>query len=117
MFWDLRSDWAQNEVALDYNAPLLTLAANALLIGSPDPYYTQVQAGSYAAVRPSGYPCDAAVSTGCKHRGGLSTAAQIAVGVVVGTVGLMLLAGAAYWWWTKKHGRGRGRGWGGKYGY
>ncbi|PIL36910.1 hypothetical protein GSI_00600 [Ganoderma sinense ZZ0214-1] len=110
-FWDLRSDWAQNEVALDYNAPLLTLAANALLIGSPDPYYTQVQAGSYAAVRPSGYPCDAAVTTGCKHSGGLSTGAQIAVGVVVGTIGLMLVAGAAYWWWVKKH-SGRG-----KYGY
>nr|QDK64602.1 endoglucanase 5 [Ganoderma lucidum] len=102
-FWDLRSDWVQNEVALDYNAPLLTLAANALLISSPDPYYTQVQAGSYAAVRPSGYPCDAAVSTGCTHKGGLTTGAQIAIGVVVGVVGLMLLVVAAYWWWRRTH--------------
>ncbi|KAI1789054.1 Six-hairpin glycosidase [Ganoderma leucocontextum] len=106
LFWDLRSDWVQNEVALDYNAPMLTLAANALAIGSSDPYYTQVQAGSYAAVKPSGYPCDAAVSTGCKgHSGGLTTGAQIAIGVVVGLVGLMLLAAAAYWWWTRKNQR------------
>lgn len=109
-FWDLRSDWVQNEVALDYNAPLLTLAANALLIGSSDPYYTQVQAGSNTADRPSGYPCDAAVSTGCTHKGGLTTGAQIAIGVVVGLVGLMLLAATMYWWWRRKH-KNQNRNW------
>ncbi|TBU49048.1 Six-hairpin glycosidase [Dichomitus squalens] len=109
LFYDLRSDWVENEVALDYNAPLLTLAANALVVGSGDPWYTQVQPGSYAAVKPSGSPCDAAVSTGCKHGPGhLSTGAKIAIGVVVSVVGLAIIALAGYWWWTSKtHGRGR----------
>ncbi|OBZ76978.1 Endoglucanase E-4 [Grifola frondosa] len=80
-FWDLRGDWAQGEVALDYNAPLLALAAHALVAGTSDPYYMQVTPGSYGAVRPSGYPCDAAVQTGCKHKG-LSEGGKIAVGVV-----------------------------------
>ncbi|KAL7282221.1 hypothetical protein ACG7TL_003690 [Trametes sanguinea] len=80
-FWDLRSDWVENEVALDYTAPLLTLAAQALVRVAGDPYYTQVKAGAYGEVRPSGSPCDAAIQTGCKHSG-LSTGGKIAVGVV-----------------------------------
>ncbi|KAI0356489.1 Six-hairpin glycosidase [Trametes cingulata] len=97
-FWDLRSDWVQNEVALDYTAPLLTLGAQALVWGDSDPYYTQVKAGAYDEVRPSGWPCDAAVQKGCK-RSGLSTGGKIAVGVVVSVVGLILIAMGGYWVW------------------
>ncbi|KAI0771998.1 Six-hairpin glycosidase [Trametes elegans] len=97
-FWDLRSDWVQNEVALDYTAPLLTLAAQALVRGDGDPYYTQVRAGAYEEVRPGGWPCDAAIQTGCKHSG-LSTGGKIAVGVVVSVVGVIIVALGAYWVW------------------
>ncbi|KAI0677010.1 Six-hairpin glycosidase [Trametes maxima] len=95
-FWDLRSDWVQNEVALDYTAPLLTLAAQALVRGVGDPYYTQVRAGAYDEVRPGGWPCDAAIRTGCK-RSGLSRGGKIAVGVVVSVVGLIVIGLGGYW--------------------
>lgn len=95
-FWDLRADWAQNEVALDYTAPLLTLAAHALVAGAGDPYYTQVRAGAYDEVRPRGAPCDAAVRTGCSGPQ-LSRAGKIAMGTVVGVVGLVIVGLAAYW--------------------
>ena len=101
-FWDLRSDWAQSEVALDYTAPLLTLAAHALASGAGaggDPYYTQVRAGAYDEVRPGGAPCDAAVQAGCGHGGGLSRGGKIAVGVVVGVVGLLIVGLGAFWVW------------------
>ncbi|CDO74619.1 Glycoside Hydrolase Family 9 protein [Trametes cinnabarina] len=100
-FWDLRSDWVENEVALDYTAPLLTLAAQALVRGAGDPYYTQVKAGAYDDVRPSGFPCDAAIQTGCK-RSGLSTGGKIAVGVVVSVVGVIIIALGAYWVWRAR---------------
>ena len=101
-FWDLRSDWAQSEVALDYTAPLLTLAAHVLASGAGaggDPYYTQVRAGAYDEVRPGGAPCDAAVQAGCGHGGGLSRGGKIAVGVVVGVVGLLIVGLGAFWVW------------------
>ncbi|KAI0332432.1 Six-hairpin glycosidase [Cubamyces sp. BRFM 1775] len=100
-FWDLRSDWVQNEVALDYTAPLLTLAAQALARGEGDPYYTQVKAGAYDDVRPSGWPCDAAIQTGCRHTG-LSKGGKIAVGVVVSVVGLVIIGLGAYWVWRSR---------------
>lgn len=103
-FWDIRSDWVQNEVALDYNAPLLTLAAQALVNGAKDPYYTQVRAGAYDEVRPAGEPCDAAISAGCKH-GGMSRKAKIVVAVVVTVVGLVLIGVGGYWLWTARRGR------------
>ncbi|KAI0751507.1 Six-hairpin glycosidase [Daedaleopsis nitida] len=105
-FWDLRSDWVQNEVALDYTAPLLTLAAHALVSGAGDPYYTQVRAGAYDEVRPAGAPCDAAVQTGCK-RGGLGKGATIAIAVVVTVVGLVVIGLGGYWIWTVKQARQR----------
>ena len=37
-FWDIRSDYPQTETALDYNAPLLTLAAISVLTQANDPY-------------------------------------------------------------------------------
>ncbi|KAI9066402.1 glycoside hydrolase family 9 protein [Trametes sanguinea] len=100
-FWDLRSDWVENEVALDYTAPLLTLAAQALVRDAGDPYYTQVKPGAYNDVRPSGFPCDAAIQTGCKHSG-LSTGGKIAVGVVVSVVGLIIIGLGAYWVWRAR---------------
>ena len=102
-FWDLRADWVQGEPALDYTAPLLTLAAHALASGAGDPYYTSVAAGKYDAVRPAGAPCDAAIQDGCGHRE-LPMAGKIALGVVVGVVGLVLAGTGAYWAYTaRKH--------------
>ncbi|KAL4241476.1 Endoglucanase [Abortiporus biennis] len=104
-FWDLRSDWAQGEVALDYNAPLLTLLASTVIMNdtltTQDPYYTtNLVVGSYENVRPAGFPCDAAVSTGCKH--GLSTGGKIAVGVVVAVVGSILVILGLVWFLRRK---------------
>ena len=105
LFWDLRSDWVQNEVALDYTAPLLTLAAQALVSGTDDPFYTQVRAGAYDEVRPGGAPCDAAIQAGCRRGGGLSRAAMIAIAVVVTVVGLVLLGLGGYWVWSVRRHR------------
>lgn len=57
-FYDIRSDWPQTEVALDYTAPLMTIAAMGVLNYKDDPYYTILQNGSYTKVKPAGYPCD-----------------------------------------------------------
>jgi len=98
-FWDLRSDWAQGEVALDYNAPLLTLLAQTIqnsTMASQDPYYTKLEVGSYQNVRPGGFPCDAAISTGCS-KPGMSEGAKIAIAVVVTVVGLVVLVLGGSW--------------------
>ncbi|KAI0033793.1 glycoside hydrolase family 9 protein [Vararia minispora EC-137] len=95
LFHDMRSDWVESEVALDYNAPMLTLAAARVMSDAADPFYTRLQAGAYASVKPSSAPCDNAVSTGCR-RPGLSTGARIAIGIVVGLVGLLILCMATY---------------------
>ncbi|KAH9850026.1 Six-hairpin glycosidase [Lenzites betulinus] len=105
-FWDLRGDWVQSEVALDYTAPLLTLAAQALVRGAGDPYYTTVKAGAYDEVRPSGAPCDAAVQDGCSKSGGLGKGGKIAIGVVVSVVGVLIISLGTYWVWrTRRNGR------------
>lgn len=98
-FWDLRSDWVQNEVALDYNAPLLSLLAYAIAnesIATQDPWYTRLEVGSYQQVRPSGSPCDAAVQTGCK-KSRFSKVGKIVMGVIVGVVGGVVVALALFW--------------------
>ena len=95
-FLDLRSDWVQNEVALDYVAPLVTIAAHALVNGTGDPYYTQVQAGSYDEKRPSGEPCDAAVSAGCPA-GGNWHVGKIVMGAIVSAIGLFVVSLGLYW--------------------
>ncbi|THH01873.1 hypothetical protein EW026_g888 [Hermanssonia centrifuga] len=61
-FWDMRSDWVQNEVALDYVAPVLTLAARAIVEGTSDPWYTRLDVGSNEQRKPGGQPCDAALN-------------------------------------------------------
>jgi endoglucanase len=79
------------KVAVDYNAPLLTLAALNVMNTSNDPVYTSLQAGAYQ--RPSGHPCDAVYSCSLSH---LSKGAKIAIGVVITIVGLALLGGLFY---------------------
>ncbi|KAI9447798.1 family 9 glycosyl hydrolase [Lactarius indigo] len=92
-FYDIRSDWPETEVALDYNAPMLTLAAMQVLNDTSDPYFTRLQAGAFAANKPNGKPCDAVFSC---HHSGLSKGAKIALGVVLSIVGSAIAAAAIY---------------------
>ncbi|KAG8834321.1 hypothetical protein FRC17_009160 [Serendipita sp. 399] len=93
-FWDERRDWVQTEVALDYNAPLLTLAAWKVATDGNDPYYTRLQDGAYAANRPAGTsrPCSNP-DVPCPNNNpyDFSRGEQIAVGVVFGLGGLAVL--------------------------
>lgn len=90
-FWDWRDDWAQCEVALDYNANIPTLAAWQLLNSSvSDPYYVSVQAGTYSI--PKGKPCDAALTCSKISNGAIA-------GIVIGVVlGVLLILGLIWWW-------------------
>lgn len=95
LFWDLRSDWVESEVGLDYVAPVVTIAARELVSGAGDPWYTQLQAGSYEERRPGGQPCDAAISAGC--RGHDWRVGKIVMGVLVGVTGLVVLSLGTVW--------------------
>jgi len=92
-FWNLRSDYIQSEPALDYASPLLTLAAYAVMSTAADPHFTALQAGAYSP--PSGHPCDD--SWTCYSS--LSQAAQIAMGVCISVVGLLIIGAIAWWIW------------------
>jgi len=92
-FYDIRSDWPETEVALDYNAPMLTLAAMRVLNDTADPYFTRLQAGAYAANKPNGKPCDNAFPC---HHSGLSNGSKIALGIVLSIVGSVIIAAAAH---------------------
>ncbi|KAF8591471.1 glycoside hydrolase family 9 protein [Ramaria rubella] len=94
-FWDIRSDWPQTEIALDYVAPMLSLVAYNVLTNTDDPYFTSLQPGEYAKRRPSGQPCDAAFP--CQSWGSLPRTDQIVIGVIIGMVGLILVVCALYW--------------------
>lgn len=72
---------------------MLTIAALHTMNDTSDPYFTVLQAGSYAKNKPSGTPCDTAFS--CRH--GLSKNAIIAIAVVVTVVGLAI-CGLSVWW-------------------
>lgn len=85
-------DWMQ--VALDYNAPLLTLAAAHVINDSSDPFYTTLQAGAYDSRRPKGQPCDAAIPC---HNLDFPETGQIIVGLAVTAVGLIILGLLATW--------------------
>jgi len=91
-YYDLRDDWPQTEIAIDYNAPLLTLAAMHVMNDTADPFYTSLKAGAYASSKPNGHPCDPVYS--CSPS--LSTGAKIAIAVVVTVVGLAIFGGIAY---------------------
>jgi endoglucanase len=95
-FWDIRSDYPQTEVTLDYNAPMLTLAAISVLTQRNDPYYTKLKAGAYDAKRPQGRPCDAAIKDGCLFSGRMSKRNEIVMAVVVSVVGLVVVGSMAY---------------------
>jgi len=91
-YYDIRDDWPQTEIAVDYNAPLLTLAAMHVMNETTDPFYTSLQAGAYASKKPSGHPCDPVYSCGPS----LSSGAKIAIAVVVTVFGLAIIGGIAY---------------------
>lgn len=114
-YFDIRADWPESEVrwvvvgsdvqrspafqpALDYNAPMLTLAAMHILNDTSDPYYTSLQAGAYQSKRPRGMPCDAAYKQGCAGPQ-LSQAGQIAMGAVVGLAGVVIFSLVGWWGW------------------
>ncbi|KAG8744876.1 hypothetical protein FRC10_009246 [Ceratobasidium sp. 414] len=104
-FFDIRDDWPETEVALDYNAPMLTLAAASVMSESDDPYFTRLQAGAYDKVKPTGTPCDAMYPCG-SGKGRLSHAAIIALAVVISVVGLLIILGVLYLWLLRKRSRG-----------
>jgi len=93
-FYDIRSDWVESEPALDYNAPMLTLAAMHVLNDTSDPFFTTLQAGAYEKNKPKGTPCDAAFS--CSGPA-LPKGAKIAIGVIVSLVGLIIVGLGATW--------------------
>jgi len=95
-FYDIRSDWVETEIALDYNAPILTLTAMHVLNDTSDPFFTSLQAGAYAKNKPTGTPCDAAISCGGPS---LPKGAKIAMGVIVGLAGLVIVGLGATWVW------------------
>ncbi|KAL0582010.1 hypothetical protein V5O48_000068 [Marasmius crinis-equi] len=95
-YFDIRSDWPETEVALDYNAPMLTLTAMRTMNDTSDPYYTRLKDGEYAKVKPQGRPCDDAISDGCSDHG-LSTGAKIALAVVLSVVGLVIIGLVVYY--------------------
>lgn len=100
-FFDIRADWPETEPAIDYNAPMLTLAAMHVLNDTSDPFYTSLQAGAYQ--KPAGMPCDAAYTDGC---GGpqLSKGGQIAMGVVIGFAGVVISSLVGWWGWLSWRG-------------
>ncbi|KAI9513161.1 family 9 glycosyl hydrolase [Russula earlei] len=100
-FYDIRSDWPETEVALDYNAPMLTLAAMQVLNNTSDPFFTRLQDGAFAAQKPSGKPCDAAFP--CKGGSGLSRGATVALGVILPIVGVAIIAGTWYCYRLRRH--------------
>jgi endoglucanase len=87
---------------LDYNAPFLTLAAYNVMQATADPFYTSLQDGAYAKVKPTGQPCDAAIQTGCpKHR--LNHGARIAIAVILTIVSLIIVGSIGYcFFWPKR---------------
>jgi endoglucanase len=100
-FWDWRDDWAQTEVALDYNANVPALAAYQIANHASDPYYVAM-AGTYTV--PEGEPCDAALP--CK-RSGMSGSAVI--GTVIGVImGVAVIICVIIWLMRDKLRKGYG---------
>lgn len=95
-FFDIRGDWPETEVALDYNAPMLTLAAMHVLNDTADPFYTSLKAGAYDSKKPQGMPCDDAYTEGCAGPQ-LSEGGKIALGVILGLTGLVIFSLLAWW--------------------
>lgn len=93
------------KVGLDYNAPLLTLAAYSVMQTTVDPFYTSLQDGAYAKVKPTGLPCDAAIKQGCPAPK-LSPGARVAMALSITIVGVILIGMIVYWYYLgQKHKR------------
>ncbi|KAF7355198.1 Endoglucanase [Mycena sanguinolenta] len=96
-FFDIRNDWPETEASAPiYSRFLIYLIPMHVMNDTNDPFFTSLQAGAYDKVKPSGQPCDAAISDGCSgHR--LSKGAIIALAVVLTVVGLIIL-GLLIWY-------------------
>ncbi|KAI0091879.1 9 glycosyl hydrolase [Irpex rosettiformis] len=103
-FWDLRSDWVQGEVGLDYIAPMVTLAAQSIVNGTGDPFYTTLQVGSYEERRPSGAPCDNAINSGCPGSGSWRVG-KIIMAVFVSVAGAVVFALLFFWLYVEVQNR------------
>ncbi len=79
---------------------MLTLTAMHVLNDTSDPFFTRLQAGAFAAKKPSGNPCDAAFHC----HAGLSTGAKVALGVTLSIVGCTIIA-AGIWYYSRRRGR------------
>lgn len=104
-YWDLRGVYERSEIAIDYNAPLLTLAAYHVMTSDRDPYYTSLAEGSYSPTpgAPEGYTSGGGDDGG--GGGGLNQASKIAIGVIVPVVVLAaVLAGFLFWRRRKRRG-------------
>jgi len=85
------------KVALDYNAPLLALAAYSVMQTTVDPFYTALEDGAYARVKPKGQPCDAVFNEGCPSPR-LSPGARVAMALGITIVGVILIGMTVYWY-------------------
>lgn len=83
-FDDKRSDFDETEVALDYNAPLQSIAAYLVMNGHSDPPYTKLPAGS--RVYPN-YTTSSNISKG----------GAIAIAVIV-VVFVLVIIGLGFWY-------------------
>ena len=86
---DRSNQFAWTQVALDYNAPFLTLAAYSVLNSTDRPFFTSLGPGAYESVKPSGTPCDAVFS--CRAGRHLSEGGKIAMAVAITVVGLIII--------------------------
>jgi endoglucanase len=77
---------------------MLMLAAMHVLNDTSDPFFTCLQAGAFAANKPSGKPCDAAFL--CHSGSGLPTGAKIALGVVLSIIGIAIIV-AGMWYYLR----------------
>jgi hypothetical protein len=84
--------------ALDYNAPLATLAAYSVLYSSSTPpFFATLAAGAY--IVPEGHPCDAVFPCFARDgRGNLSSGAIFAIAFSLFGLVMVLLALAAWRW-------------------
>lgn len=91
-FFDIRDDWPQTEIALDYNAPLVAAAVSRIARNvTKDPPYTTSSGSANVA---QGRPTDAAYPA---KSGGLSQGAKIVIAVIVVVVVLAAIGGLCWW--------------------
>ncbi|SNX84049.1 probable Family 9 glycosyl hydrolase [Melanopsichium pennsylvanicum] len=92
-FFDIRDDWPETEIALDYNAPFIAAAVSRIARNvTQDPPFTTLSGAANVA---SGLPNDQAYPS--KKSGGLSSGAKIAIAIVVIVVVFAAAAGLSWW--------------------